>query len=112
MICVQCILNLPEIWLHSPNTTRRSASSNAALSLAVLDSSHFDGACGTLPSFGRHKPSLVPENDSAYKLGNYQFSNGKLEGIFDDRREMTDTIKTVVEGAAVECWQCAKLERE
>jgi hypothetical protein len=40
--------------------------------------------------------------ESAYWLGNYRFSLGKLP-MFSDRREMTDTIKAVVEDAAMEC---------
>ena len=49
------------------------------------------------------------EIESAYKLGNYKLSNGELEGIFEDRREMTDIIKEVVEDhQGDECYACAK----
>jgi hypothetical protein len=48
----------------------------------------------------------------AYKLGNHKFTAGELHGIFVSRREMTDTIKEVVNDAALECWDCAKLQNE
>ncbi len=49
----------------------------------------------------------------AYKLGNAKFSKGELEGIFDDRKEMTDVIKEVVEDhPAEECPFCAKVRDE
>ena len=44
----------------------------------------------------------------AYKLGNAKFSRGELEGDFDDRTQMTDLIKEVVEeNCADECHSCA-----
>jgi|SRR5579863_1227217 len=46
--------------------------------------------------------------EHAYRLGNYRFSAGRLNRIFDDRREMTDTIKAVVQNAAMDCYSCAK----
>jgi hypothetical protein len=49
--------------------------------------------------------------EAAYKLGNYKFSRGEVSS-FDDRREMTDAIKDVVEQAAMECHTCAKWRDE
>ncbi len=47
--------------------------------------------------------------EAAYRLGNYQFTNGQLSEIFDSRREMTDFIKRAIqEHAADECGMCAK----
>ncbi len=47
--------------------------------------------------------------ESAYKLGNYKLSNGELEAVFKDRREMTDLVKEVVEDhQGDECFACAK----
>ena len=44
----------------------------------------------------------------AYKLGNAKFSRGDLDGDFDDRTQMTDLIKEVVEeNCADECPSCA-----
>jgi len=43
----------------------------------------------------------------AYKLGNAKISRGELEGGFDDRTQMTDLIKEVVEeNCADECPSC------
>ena len=55
---------------------------------------------------------LGDDIESAYRLGNYRFSAGKLHGVFRDRREMTDTIKSVVEQSAMECYTCAKWQDE
>lgn len=43
----------------------------------------------------------------AYRLGNAKFSRGEA-GDFLSRREMTDTIKSVIEEAGEECPCCAK----
>ena len=52
---------------------------------------------------------LAGDNTPAYKLGNYRLSAGKLRvGVFSSSREMTDTIKAVVEDAAMECYTCSK----
>jgi hypothetical protein len=49
------------------------------------------------------------EIESAYKLGNYKLSHGEFDGVFEDRREMTDIIKEVVEDhQGDECFACAK----
>ena len=50
---------------------------------------------------------------ATYKLGNTKFTSGELSGTFDDRREMTDIIKEVVEDhPAKECPFCAKIGDE
>jgi hypothetical protein len=50
------------------------------------------------------------EIDPAYKLGNTLFSSGELDGVFDDRREMTDAIKAAVTSCMPECYSCQRLE--
>ena len=51
--------------------------------------------------------------EAAYKLGNAKFTAGKLEGVFEARREMTDIIKEVIEDhSAEECPSCAKIRDE
>lgn len=51
---------------------------------------------------------LNGDNSPAYKLGNYRLSNRLLEVGFSSSRELTDTIKAVVEDSAMECGYCAK----
>jgi hypothetical protein len=58
--------------------------------------------------FLSHEEEIV----GAYKLGNARFQKDSLGETFDNRREMTDYIKEVVDDAAVECWQCARLRDE
>lgn len=49
------------------------------------------------------------EVESAYRLGNHRISQRLLEGCFDSRRDMTDTISSVVaEHSGDECYVCAK----
>lgn len=50
----------------------------------------------------------------AYRLGNDRFSRGELTDIFESRREMTDTIKFVVEDnyGPESCWACDKLLKD
>jgi hypothetical protein len=50
---------------------------------------------------------LAGDNTPAYKLGNYRLSAGKLGTVFSSSREMTDTVKAVIEDAAMECYTCA-----
>ncbi|MYM69243.1 hypothetical protein GTP45_20715 [Pseudoduganella sp. FT55W] len=53
------------------------------------------------------------EIESAYKLANYKVSHGELADVFDDRREMTDIIKAVVDdNSADECYACTKNWKE
>lgn len=49
---------------------------------------------------------LIDDADSAYKLGNYKFTNGDLEGIFEKRAELTDTIKQIIDETPFECIPC------
>lgn len=47
--------------------------------------------------------------EDAYKLGNSLFTAKKLGNVFSDRREMTDTIQSVVEDTfADSCPDCAR----
>jgi len=50
-------------------------------------------------------------SDSAYRLGNAQFTAGGFSQVFGDRREMTDYRKQAIEDAGLECAHCAKHER-
>lgn len=51
--------------------------------------------------------------EDAYRLGNAKFTRGEFVDIFQDRREMTDTIKSLVEEHyAAECSTCAKWRNE
>jgi hypothetical protein len=43
---------------------------------------------------------LAGDYTPAYKLGNYRLSAGKLGKLFSTSREMTDTVKSVIEDAA------------
>jgi hypothetical protein len=53
------------------------------------------------------------EIESAYKLGNHRISQGLLEGCFDDRRDMTDTVAAVVaDHFSDECYACARHRHE
>jgi hypothetical protein len=45
--------------------------------------------------------------EDAYRLGNYKFTNGELADTFRDRREMTDTIKEMVEWHGYGADECA-----
>ncbi|MGA9070037.1 MAG: hypothetical protein WB424_07275 [Terracidiphilus sp.] len=56
--------------------------------------------------------NMFGDEADAYKLGNYLFSNGKLEGVFSERTEMTDAIKNAIQSAGIECALCAKIDTE
>jgi hypothetical protein len=66
---------------------------------------------GVLKRCGYHGEIYDPlrgDNTPAYKLGNYRLSAGKLRRVFSSSRELTDTIKAVVEDAGMECYDCAR----
>ncbi len=70
---------------------------------------------GALARRPYHDCIFEGQNDveGAYKLGNYKFSAGSLAGIFENRREMTDCLKQVVEEVwGDECPRCAELRDE
>jgi len=51
--------------------------------------------------------------EAAYRLGNSQFTAGKIDGVFESRREMTDLIQqAVADNAGDECYICAKWRDE
>lgn len=86
--------------LMDENENRERAATSIALQAGVLDS------CDIHHNVFRGHAEIV----DAYKLGNAKFESDGLSGIFEDRRQMTDTIKRVVEGNfASECHQCAKM---
>ncbi|MGD0893791.1 MAG: hypothetical protein ABR923_19895 [Terracidiphilus sp.] len=56
--------------------------------------------------------AMAGDNTPAYMRGNRLFSSGELNGVFSDRREMTDAIKAAIEDSAMECGYCAKMRSE
>lgn len=44
---------------------------------------------------------------AAYRLGNHEFTNGDLSGVFESRKEMADFIKQVVDETSDRCPTCA-----
>ncbi|CAM2822028.1 hypothetical protein [Vibrio neptunius] len=44
--------------------------------------------------------------EEAYKLGNFKFTQGQLNGVFDSRKEMTDLILEAKELANYQCERC------
>ena len=81
------------------NEDRERVATSLAIEAGVLQS------CDIHTSVFRGDAEIV----SAYKLGNSKFESDGLGIIFADRREMTDTIKRVVENiGGTECCQCAK----
>lgn len=48
----------------------------------------------------------VGDIESAYSLGNARFTRGELDGLFDDRRQMTDAIQSAVASCQAECYPC------
>ena len=70
---------------------------------------------GVLKRCQRHSEVYgAPGEDKtpAYIQGTRLFTSGKLNGVFSERRDMTDTIKAVVEDSAMECGYCAKMRSE
>jgi hypothetical protein len=71
--------------------------------------------CGALGRCKLHDIVYAGNGDftAAYRLGNAKFSRGAFEGVFVTTREMTDTIKEVIENnSGEECSFCAKLQNE
>jgi len=82
------------------NEARRDIALQIVLEAGVLEQCEFHDDCIYLGG---------EEIESAFKLANHKASDGKLEGVFENRRQMTDIIKDVVEDhAAEECYACAK----
>lgn len=81
---------------------------NIALQIAI--------EAGVLKPCEYHNDIVISGNEniqSAYKLGNHKFSLGAIESAFETRREMTDTIQSVIdEYSAEECGACAKHREE
>ena len=79
---------------------KRNVAMHIALEANVLDQCEYHDDCVYAGN---------EEIENAYKLGNSKLSRGELEGVFKDRREMTDIIKDVVEDhQGDECFACAK----
>jgi hypothetical protein len=43
------------------------------------------------------------DRSRAYAFGNARFSKGEFSEVFDDRKEMTDAIKSAIEDSPEEC---------
>jgi hypothetical protein len=51
--------------------------------------------------------------EDAYRAGNWRFSRGAFDGVFDSRREMTDAIKEVENEHGLNyCPRCDKLRSD
>ena len=49
------------------------------------------------------------DHSSAFKLGNWKFTNGKLpEGLYSDRKELMDAIQRAIDNSGMECGICGK----
>ncbi|EKO3455296.1 hypothetical protein KW482_06800 [Vibrio fluvialis] len=44
--------------------------------------------------------------EEAYKLGDFKFTQGQLNDVFDSREEMKDLISKVIEFANYQCERC------
>ena len=69
---------------------------------------------GALKRCEFHEDTLLDgggDVEAAYRLGNSKFTAGEFKEFFETRREMTDTIKSVVDdNSADECYSCRKWE--
>lgn len=100
------------IAIANPRMTKEGwAKYFAALRIAV--------EAGVLKRCEEHDGTYFPGNEAienAYKLGNAEFTAGKLNGTFESRQEMTDVIKFVINdhpGSRFEgrCEICASIGR-
>jgi hypothetical protein len=69
---------------------------------------------GVLKECDFHDFLLEGDSDieDAFRLGNSRFSSHSMGSIFENRIEMTDAIKEVVEDAAEKCPVCDKVRYE
>ena len=47
-----------------------------------------------------------------YRIAAWRFKRGEIPGPFADQRELTDTLKAIVENAPTECPRCEKMRNE
>jgi hypothetical protein len=47
-----------------------------------------------------------------YRMAAWKFKHGQISGPFSDQKELTDSLKTVVENAPTECPRCEKMRNE
>jgi hypothetical protein len=66
------------------------------------------GVLERCPYHGEVFDPLNGDNTPAYKLANYRLSHGLLDVGFSGSRELTDTIKAVIDDSTMECGYCAK----
>jgi hypothetical protein len=50
--------------------------------------------------------------DRMYRIAAWKFKRGEISGPFIDQRELTDSLKSVVENAPTECPRCEKMRDE
>ena len=50
--------------------------------------------------------------DRMYRLAAWKFKRGDISGPFADQRELTDSLKTVMEDAPTKCPRCEKWRDE
>ena len=71
---------------------------------------------GVLKPCESHEDEVIVNEDKelveAYKLGNSRFEKDSLDKVFDDRKDMTDYIKEVVENANTHCYPCSKMRSD
>ena len=66
---------------------------------------------GCLKECEFHEGTFVNQHSDptdAFRLGNSMFK-GKLDKVFDTRKEITDEIKAAIEESADECYSCVRL---
>ena len=94
--------NADDIMAEQDN--KRSAAYKIALKACVLKPCKY------------HEDEVIVNEDKeiveAYKLGNARFDKDSLGEVFDDRRDMTDYIKEVVEDTPTDCWICDKMRSD
>lgn len=50
--------------------------------------------------------------DRMYRIAAWRFKRGEIPGGFADQRELTDTLKSLVEDAPTECPRCEAMREE
>ena len=50
--------------------------------------------------------------DRIYRIAAYKFKRSEISGPFIDQRELTDSLKSIVENAPTGCPRCEKMRDE
>jgi hypothetical protein len=74
-------------------------------------------AAGALSRCSVHNDILIEQFDDgalteAYRIANARITAGEIDLGDLSRRDFTDLIKKVVSESAMDCWRCAKHDRE